>query len=128
MENTKNKNTPQFIQKIKAYFLDKNNRIKSILIVLSLTLTGVLFAQYGIYQLDKNRIKKGKKEYKNGNWRAAYRILYDNRDCLAFHFDKEACQMLGCILKTRIGGVLERGEGSGYWLQKGGSVECPKIK
>jgi hypothetical protein len=126
MQNTKKEN-PRilvFIQKIITHFLDKNNQIKAITIVLSLTLTGVLFAQFGIYQLDTNRIKKGKKEYKNGNWRAAYRILYDNRHSMAF--DKEACQMLGCILLKRLGDVVERGEGSGYWLQKGGVKDCPK--
>jgi hypothetical protein len=43
-------------------------------------------------------------------------------------FDKEACQMLGCILLKRLGDIVERGEGSGYWLDKGGVDECPKNK
>jgi hypothetical protein len=128
MKNAKNtlQNSPLYIQKWVDYFSIKNNRIKLVFIIISLFLTGFLFVKLGNYQLALNRIKKGKTEYKNENWRVAYHILFKNRNESAF--DKEACQMLGCMIEKGFGDRLERPERAQYWLNKAGLKECPKGK
>jgi hypothetical protein len=78
----------------------------------------------GKRQIDKRRINKGKTEYKRGNWRLSYRILYDYRHHWAF--DKEACQMLGCIMRRGYGDIYEWDEDSTFWFAKAGVKDCEK--
>jgi hypothetical protein len=123
MENIKIEN---FNQKLFNYFSKLNKQINLPIAVISLAITGLIIVQIGKYQLAGNRIKKGKIEYKKGNWRMAYRILFDNRQTSAF--DKEACQMLGCMMYNRRGDILDYGEGADFWLTKAGVDDCPKMK
>lgn len=112
------------INQIKAYFA-KNFTKRDIRIGTILLLFILFIAFLGKQQIDTRRIRQGKTEFRQGNWRLSYRILFDYRH--HFAFDKEACWMLGCLMKRGFGDAHDNGEGSSFWLNKANEKDCQNI-
>ena len=94
----------------------------NIMVGIPMIMIVILIAVLGQRQVVTNRIKQGKLEYHQQNWRSAFRILFDNRH--SFAFDKEACRMLGCMLRNGYGDPFDKDEGATYWLKKAGTKDC----